>query len=93
MDDSIEKSLEDLYEWCRQRDFAGYDPFDALNSRIFQTTPFSHSPTARLLWTQALKRSPYSLQTLARVPAQSGRQYKRSARKCWARPLESISAV
>ncbi len=70
MDDSIEKSLEDLYEWCRQRDFAGYDPFDALNSRVFQSTPLSHSPTARLLWTQALKRSPFSLHTFARVPAQ-----------------------
>ncbi len=70
MDESIEQAFDDLFEWCRQRDFAGHDPFDALNSRVFQSTPFSHSSTARLVWTQALKRSPFNLRSLARVPAQ-----------------------
>jgi hypothetical protein len=67
---TIEESFDDLLAWCRRRDFAGYDPFDALNSRIFQSTPFRHSRTARLLWTQALKRSPINLRPLARVPPQ-----------------------
>ena len=67
---TIEQSFDDLYEWCRRRDFAGYDPFDALNSRAFQLTPFNHSRNARLVWTQVLKRSPFNLRKLALVPAQ-----------------------
>lgn len=65
---NIEPVFDALYEWCRRRDFAGYDPFDALNSRVFQLTPFNQSRTARLLWTQALKRSPFNLRRLALVP-------------------------
>jgi hypothetical protein len=67
---TIEESFDDLNQWCRRRDFAGYDPFDALNSRAFQSTPFRHSRTARLFWTQALKRSPLNLRPLALVPPQ-----------------------
>lgn len=70
MDDSIQQAFDELLAWCRARDFAGYDPFDALNSRLFQSTPLKHSRTARLLWTQALKRSPLNLRSLALVPPQ-----------------------
>ena len=69
-DSTIEHSFSDLLAWCRQRDFAGYDPFDGLNSRAFQLTPFIHSQTARLLWTQVFKRSPLNLRPLALVPPQ-----------------------
>src|SRR6185295_13802054 len=67
---TIEQSFDDLLAWCRARGFAGYDPVDALNSRVFQLTPFNHSRTARLLWSQAFKRSPLNLRALARVPRQ-----------------------
>ncbi len=70
MKDSIEQAFADLLAWCSQRGFAGYDPFDALNSRVFQSTPFRNSRTARLIWTQALKRSPVNLRPLALVPPQ-----------------------
>lgn len=70
MDNSIEQALSDLFEWCRARNFAGDDPFDALNSRIFQATPFTRSETPRLVWTQLIKRSPVNLRRLALVPAQ-----------------------
>ena len=63
--------------WCRARGYAGHDPFDALNSRLFQSTPLSRSRLARLAWTQALKRSPVNLRTLVRVPA--GRNAKGTA--------------
>lgn len=63
-------SYEQLLSWCREHDFAGHDPFDALNSRLFQATPFSGSRNARLLWTQLVKRSPADLRALARVPAE-----------------------
>jgi hypothetical protein len=59
--------------WCRARGYAGHDPFDAL----IQSTPLSRSRLARLAWTQALKRSPVNLRTLARVPA--GRNAKGTA--------------
>jgi hypothetical protein len=67
---SIEQAFTELLAWCRRNDFAGYDPFDALNSRAFQATPFSRSRTARLLWTQALKRSPINLRSAVLIPKQ-----------------------
>ncbi|HLN98118.1 MAG TPA: hypothetical protein VK208_06615 [Pyrinomonadaceae bacterium] len=70
METSIEQAFADLLQWCRRRDFSGYDPFDALNSRVFQSTPLKHSRIARLVWTQAFKRSPLNLRPLALVPQQ-----------------------
>jgi hypothetical protein len=60
----------DLWHWCHARGFAGYDPYDALNSRVFQATPLKHSRIARLVWTQIFKRSPLDLRRLALVPAE-----------------------
>jgi hypothetical protein len=68
MPHSFQQAHDDLLQWCRRRDFAGYDPFDALNSRIFRSSPFRYSATSRLLWTQALKRSPLNLRPLTFVP-------------------------
>jgi hypothetical protein len=70
MDNSIEQALSDLFKWCRERNFAGDDPFDALNSRIFQFTPFAKSEISRLVWTQVSKRSLLNLRRLTRVPVQ-----------------------
>ncbi len=67
---TLEQAVDDLYYWCRRRDFAGYDPFDALNSRVFQSTPLRHYRTPRLIWTQLCKRSPLNLRRLALVPLQ-----------------------
>lgn len=58
----------ELLAWCREHDFAGHDPFDALNSRLFNATPFAGSRNARLIWTQLLKRSPADLRAIALVP-------------------------
>jgi len=69
-DSNLAEVFADLFAWCRKHNFAGYDPFDALNSRLFQATPFRHSPIARLTWTQLFKRSPLNLRALALVPAQ-----------------------
>ncbi|MFN2597480.1 MAG: hypothetical protein ABR563_09885 [Pyrinomonadaceae bacterium] len=67
---SLEQVYDSLAAWCRARGYAGHDPFDALNSRIFQSTPLRRWRAARLVWTQAFKRSPVSLRALARVPAE-----------------------
>jgi hypothetical protein len=67
-DSELKHSWESLSAWCREHDYAGHDPFDALNSRLFQSTPLKRSRLARLAWTQLFKRSPVSLRVLARVP-------------------------
>jgi hypothetical protein len=67
---SIHQAFDDLLAWCRAHDFAGYDPFDALNSRVFQLTPLNRSRTARLIWTQTIKRFPLNLRPLAFIPPQ-----------------------
>ncbi|HJU56708.1 MAG TPA: hypothetical protein VJ715_19135, partial [Pyrinomonadaceae bacterium] len=66
----LERAYRSLAEWCRERDYMGHDPFDALNSRLFQATPLKRSRTARLVWTQLFKRSPVSFRKLALVPAE-----------------------
>jgi hypothetical protein len=64
----FESVYEKLRAWCRARGYAGHDPFDALGSRLFQSTPLRRSRLARLAWTQAFKRSPVNLRKLALVP-------------------------
>ncbi|MFN2579045.1 MAG: hypothetical protein ABR607_15325 [Pyrinomonadaceae bacterium] len=64
----LKTAHRDLWKWCREQGLAGYDPFDALNSRLFQATPFKRSRAARLAWTQLHKRSPINLRSLAGIP-------------------------
>ena len=66
----LESAHESLADWCRERDYMGHDPFDALNSRLFQATPLRRSRAARLVWTQLFKRSPVSFRKLALVPVE-----------------------
>jgi len=58
----------ELLAYCRSRGWAGYDPYDALNSRIYRALPFLHFRLPRLALTQALKRSPINLRPLLLVP-------------------------
>lgn len=67
---NLEQVFDQLFEWCRSRAFAGHDPFDALNSRIFQNTPLKNFRTPRLVWTQLIKRSPVNLRQFMLVPGQ-----------------------
>jgi hypothetical protein len=61
---------QQLWKWCRSQNLAGYDPFDGLNSSVFQSTPLRNSRTARLAWIQFFKRSPVNLRSLCGVPQQ-----------------------
>ena len=70
MREQLEQVYGRLRSWCRERDYAGHDPFDALNSRLFRATPLKHSRLARLAWTQLFKRSPVNLRRPALVPAE-----------------------
>ena len=66
--DELQRAHQDLWQWCRRQNFAGYDPYDALNSRWFQATPLKRSRWARLAWTQFHKRSPINFRSLVRIP-------------------------
>lgn len=70
MTDLFQTAYDQLLAWCRAHDFAGHDPFDALNSRVFQATPFANFRNARFIWTQLVKRSPIDLRGVSRVPPQ-----------------------
>jgi len=63
-----QQALTKLLGYCRAGDWAGYDPYDALNSRLFAVVPFLNSRWPRLILTQALKRSPINLRGLLAVP-------------------------
>jgi hypothetical protein len=67
-DSEIKSAALKLLAYCRANDWAGYDPYDALNSRIFKTLPFLNFRLPRLVLTQALKRSPINIRPLALVP-------------------------
>ncbi len=57
-----------LLGFCRSNDWAGYDPYDALNSRIFQALPFLDFRLFRLALTQFNKRSPINFRPLLLIP-------------------------
>jgi len=57
-----------LLEYCRANDWAGYDPYDALNSKILKFLPFLDFRLFRLGLTQILKRSPVNFRPLLLVP-------------------------
>ncbi len=60
----LHDTIARLEAYCRQREWAGFDPYDALNSSLFARTPFARSRVARLALTQLLKRSPVNLRPL-----------------------------
>ena len=57
-----------LLSYCSANDWAGYDPYDALNSRVFQALSFLDFRIPRLILTQVLKRNPINIRPLALVP-------------------------
>lgn len=57
-----------LLAYCRANDWAGHDPYDALNSRVVSALPFLNSRLPRLVLTQALKRSPMSIRSVLLIP-------------------------
>jgi hypothetical protein len=68
MESNPNSTLLKLLEYCRTNDWAGYDPYDALNSRLFESSLLANSKLVRLVLTQALKRSPVNIRGLLLVP-------------------------
>jgi hypothetical protein len=66
----LDATIATLESYCRTHQYAGFDPYDALNSGLFARTPLAKSRVARLALTQILKRSPVNLRPLLRIAPQ-----------------------
>lgn len=65
----IYASFAALRSWCEAERFKGWDPYDGLNSKIFQALPFFRkSALCRLIMIQGFKRCPVNLRRIALVP-------------------------
>ncbi len=63
----LEKIYEELFVYCESESFAGFDPFDGLNSRIFQSLPIKNFTLTRLAFLQIVKRSPVNIRPLLKI--------------------------
>jgi rhamnogalacturonyl hydrolase YesR len=68
INNTIHQSFRNLKQYCEDAAFKGYDPYDGLNSTLFQSIPFiKKSRLARLVWIQFFKRSPLNLRRLVGI--------------------------
>lgn len=68
MVEKIQSSFLNLKQYCEQQEFKGWDPYDGLNSTVFQSLPFvSKRRLVKLAWIQAFKRSPINFRNIAFV--------------------------
>lgn len=63
-DDTLRQVLGAVWDDAEAGGFAGWDPYDGLNGRLFRATPFVKIPVARQAWIQLVKRSPLNLRPL-----------------------------
>lgn len=64
----INSALKDLIEFVEADKYKGYDPFDGLNSRLFQALPFlKNNSFFRLLWLQFFKRCPFNFRKIVGI--------------------------
>jgi len=62
-------SLVSLRTYCEKENYMGWDPYDGLNSRVYQAMPLlKRSAIWRLCVIQGFKRSPFNLRKLLKVP-------------------------
>ncbi len=68
MQEKYVTSLSSLKAFCEKENFKGWDPFDGLNSRIFQKLNlFNRTRLIRLAWIQAFKNNPINLRKILAV--------------------------
>jgi hypothetical protein len=61
-------AAQKLWSYCFSNDWSGYDPYDALNSRLVEHFAFLQGRFPAILLTQALKRSPVNVRPLLAIP-------------------------
>lgn len=63
------EAIGSLRVYCESQHFKGWDPYDGLNSKVFQAIPFlKRSALCRLVVIQGFKRCPLNLRPVAMVP-------------------------
>ncbi len=67
MSTNFKTIYQELFDYCESENFAGFDPFDGLNSKIFQATPLKVFTIPRLVWLQMVKRSPKNLRPFLKI--------------------------
>jgi len=69
MENSLIRSFLKLKQYCEAEHYKGWDPYDGLNSKVFQALPFlKKSALCRLAVIQGFKRCPVNLRRIACVP-------------------------
>lgn len=63
IENRCEQASTRLLRYCRSESWAGYDPYDALNSRLARALPLKRK-LPRTILTQLIKRSPVNLRPL-----------------------------
>lgn len=63
----VQSAVLSLAGHCRSAGWAGWDPYDGLNSRLFQAIPFLQNKPCRLAFIQFMKRSPVNLRPMLGV--------------------------
>jgi hypothetical protein len=66
--DRIQEITLKLLDYCQKNDWSGYDPYDALNSKLLRYLPFLNFRVFRIGLTQLLKRSPINIRPLLLIP-------------------------
>ena len=62
-------SFQRLKSYCEKEQYKGWDPYDGLNSKVFQALPFfKNSALCRLAVIQGFKRCPVNLRRMAMLP-------------------------
>jgi rhamnogalacturonyl hydrolase YesR len=65
----VRDSLNRLYLYCKNQEYIGYDPYDALNSKVFQSAPFlKNHKIFRLVFLQANKKFKINLRPIFLIP-------------------------
>ncbi|WP_121666126.1 AGE family epimerase/isomerase [Mesonia aquimarina] len=64
----FKQSFTNLKHFCEAEDFKSWDPYDGLNSNLFQQLPiFKNTRFFRLAWIQLFKRSPINVRKIVGV--------------------------
>ncbi len=65
---SVERSFARLGQYCKEERFMGWDPYDGLNSKVFQAMPLlPQNRLARLMWIQLVKKLPLNLRPVLKI--------------------------
>ncbi len=64
---NVNEALTHLRTYCEEQDFSGWDPYDALNCPFMPVLSMG-TKYGRIAWTQLLRRLPFNLRPLLRIP-------------------------